>query len=68
MTAKSIVISNVVLKLIIVKVQDILGSHTETSLIKHITTSVFICLYINTGILIMLNSANLKSQDFPILS
>ena len=68
MTSKSIVLTNVLLKQIIVIIQGMIGCHTETILTKNITTSVFICLFINTGILIMLNSANLKSQNIPILS
>lgn len=47
---------------------DVIGSHTETELIKYTTTSVFLCTFINTGILIMLNSADLSSQDIPIIS
>lgn len=47
---------------------DIIGSRTETNLIKHVTTSVFMCTFINTGILILFNNANLASQNIPILS
>ena len=61
MISKGIVISNVLIRLFIIKVIDFMGSHTETSLIKNITTSVFICVFINTGVLIMLNSADLSS-------
>jgi hypothetical protein len=61
MISKGIVISNVLIRLFVIKVINYMGSHTETSLIKHITTSVFVCLFFNTGVLIMLNSADLRS-------
>lgn len=61
MISKGIVISNVLIRKFIIVIIDLMGSHTETSLIKNITTSVFVCVFINTGVLIMLNNADLSS-------
>jgi len=61
MISKGIVVSNVLIRKFIIVIIDFMGSHTETSLIKNITTSVFICVFINTGVLIMLNNADLSS-------
>ena len=55
LTSKSIVITNVIIRLLIIKIMDMIGSHTETELIKHTTVSVFACTFINTGVLLMLN-------------
>ena len=47
--------------MLIIYIMNKIGSRTETRQIKRITASVFICTFVNTGILILLNNADLSS-------
>jgi hypothetical protein len=66
--SKGIVIVNLIFRKIIIEVMRTTGSHTESKVSRHTITVIFLCVFFNTGIFILISNANLTSQYIPILS
>ena len=62
-----IIIINTIIRMVVIKIIALVGIDTESSQMKYTTDAVFICQFFNTGFLLMLCNANLKSQS-PLLS
>ena len=59
--AKGIVILNLVIRFFIIWIMNFVGAKTETLLAVHITIGIFVCVFLNTGCLILFSDANLKA-------
>ena len=55
-----IIIINTVIRMIVIKIIQLVGVDTESSQMKYTTDAVFVCQFFNTGFLLMLCNANLK--------
>ena len=65
--SKAIVVSNILIRLIVILILEKTGSKTESKMTFNISLSVFFFTFMNTGILLLLSNANLKSQGINIL-
>ena len=65
---KGIIIVNTVIRIIVIEIMNKVGYKTNSNQAFYVTLSVFISQFINTGMLILLNNANLTAQGIPILS
>ena len=54
-----IIIINTVIRMAVIIIINKVGYMTESNQMKYITDSVFICIFFNTGFLLMLCNANL---------
>jgi len=59
-----IIIFNTIIRMVVIFIINLVGCSTESSQMKYITDSVFICQFFNTGFLLMLVNANLEGQGF----
>lgn len=55
-----IIIINTVMRMVIIKIIDMVGCDTQSSEMSYVTTAVFICTFFNTGWLLMIVNANLQ--------
>jgi len=58
-----IIIINTVIRMIVIKIIALVGIDTESSQMKYTTDAVFVCIFFNTGFLLMLCNANLSEQS-----
>ena len=58
-----IIIINTVIRMLVIIIVNNVGYMTESNQMKFITNSVFICIFFNTGFLLMLCNANLGDQS-----
>jgi hypothetical protein len=58
-----IIIINTVIRMLVIIIVNNVGYITESNQMKYITNSVFICIFFNTGFLLMLCNANLGDQS-----
>ena len=59
--SKAIVITNVLIRLFVISVLGRTGFKTDTIMAFYISLCVFLFVFMNTGILLLLTNANLKS-------
>ena len=57
-----IIIVNTVIRMVVIIIINQVGCSTESQQMKYITDSVFLCIFFNTGFLLMLVNANLEEQ------
>jgi hypothetical protein len=57
--ANLIIAVNVVIRMAVIEIINAVGCQTESDQMRYITDSVFICIFFNTGFLVMLCNANL---------
>jgi hypothetical protein len=57
-----IIVINMVIRMIVIEIINAVGCQTESEQMRYITDSVFICIFFNTGFLVMLCNANLENQ------
>jgi hypothetical protein len=59
-----IIILNTLIRMIVIIIINAVGCDTESTQMSFITNSVFICIFFNTGFLLMLCNANLTEQSY----
>lgn len=64
----SINIINTLLKLILIKLITMIGEDTRSAMIRSIKVGVFVTQFFNTGILLLLSSANFTESKVPFLN
>ena len=62
-----IIILNTVIRMSVILIINQVGHNTESTQMKYITDCVFICIFFNTGFLLMLCNANLEEQNLLFL-
>jgi hypothetical protein len=61
-------IVNTVIKLILVNLIQVIGEDTRSATNRSVKMGVFVTQFFNTGILILLSSANFQYTNVPILN
>ena len=61
-----IIIVNTVIRMVVIIIINKVGCSTESQQMKYITDSVFLCIFFNTGFLLMLVNANLEMQGYLV--
>jgi hypothetical protein len=59
-----IIILNTVIRMVVIIIINKVGCSTESTQMKFITDCVFICIFFNTGFLLMLCNSNLTEQSY----
>lgn len=59
-----IIILNTVIRMVVIIIINKVGCSTESTQMKYITDCVFICIFFNTGFLLMLCNSNLTEQSY----
>jgi hypothetical protein len=63
-----IIFINTILRMLVIKVIEMIGCSTESTQMIYITDMVFVCQLFNTGFLLMLCNGNLSEQGFPMFN
>jgi hypothetical protein len=64
--SKAIVVTNVIIRHVVVFIMERTGFKTDSRMTFYISFNVFLFTFTNTGILLLLTNANLKSQGINI--
>lgn len=60
-------ILNVFFLFLITSLMSNVGSHTITKVSSHISNTLFLCIFFNTAVIIMISGADFKDQGIPII-
>jgi hypothetical protein len=63
-----IIVLNTVLRMIVIEIVNFTGCNTESGQMSYVTNAVFICIFFNTGFLVMLCNANLEDQGMSLFN
>jgi len=55
-----IIVINTVIRMIVIKIIDLVGCDTQSREMSFVTLAVFLCTFFNTGFLLMIVNANMQ--------